>query len=54
MGPKECLRESGTREKAHAWRRFVVSGPRCMDSEIENWDSGLGLNFFFSQKIALL
>lgn len=53
MGPKEYLRESVTRIKAHAQRRFAVSGPRCMDSEIENWDSGLGL-IFFSQKTAVL
>lgn len=43
MGPKEYLRESGTRRKAQAQRSVAVSERRCMESEIEKWDSGPGL-----------
>lgn len=31
-------------------REGLQSGPRCMDSELENWDSGLGFNFFLARK----
>lgn len=43
IDPEDYLRESGTRVKAHAQQSFAVSEPRCMEREVEKWDSGPGL-----------